>query len=148
MTLWPPVESVWQEIEKEVSKEFEILKADTYSFQKDSGHWINFIVELYRLCYEPSDHCRHPDIKKMVQKAEYMGQYSKNIRLLKIKIEDPKFHQIKNGNPYGLNEVKNIKNFIREKCPQIPRFSVIHSFDTPARNEEVISLFKTHCEES
>ena len=147
LTLWPPTENQWPEIEELISKEFEVVSKKTFCFPEERGHWPNFIIELYRFCYEPSERCRHPDMKKMLQKADYMSGFSKRFKLLAIKVDNPQFSQVKNGNPYGIQEVKILKNNIREKIPQIPRFSVIHSFDTPVRNKEIVDFINSQCNE-
>ena len=145
LTLWPPVESSWAEIESEIKKEFKVISAETFSFEENSGHWVNFIVELYRMCYEPEERCKYPDIEKMVQKAYFMRRFSRNVRLVKVRVDNPNFMQFKGGNPYGLQSIKDLKNKIREKHSNIPRFSVIHSFDTPARNELIVTMLERFC---
>lgn len=145
LTLWSPVEDYWKDIEEEIKSEYTVLSSDTFTFGPDQGHWVNFVVELYRLCYEPEERCKYPDIEKMVQKAHFMRRFSTNLRLIKIKVVNPTFMQTKGGNPYGIQAIKSLKNRIREKYSQIPRFSVIHSFDTPARNELITTMIEKFC---
>jgi len=145
LTLWPPVQSDWNKIAGIVGSIFEIKKVETYRYV--GNDWINFIIRLYYLCYEEFEHYRYPNIPKMIPKAEYMGRFSKDICLLEIKVNNPDFQTYKNGNPYGLLEVKKMKDDIRLLYQnKIPRFSVIHSFDTPVRNNSIVSLLAAECQ--
>ena len=144
LTLWPPSQENWDSIENEVQSRFPIQSRKSYRYSGDN--WVNFIIELYKLCYEEYEHNRHPNIEKMIPKANFMSSFSKDIRLLEIKIENPVFQQYKNKNPYGIKEVKQMKDQIRLAFPNIPRFSVIHSFDTPVRNLDIINHMEDNCE--
>ena len=144
LTFWPPVQDSWSSIEDEVELAFPIQSRQSYRY--GGSDWVSFIIELYKLCYEEYEHNRHPNIAKMIPKANFMSSFSKDIRLLEVQVENPVFQQYKNENPYGIKEIKQIKDQIRLAFPHIPRFSVIHSFDTPVRNLDIIKFMKDHCE--
>ena len=148
LTLWPPVQNDWEKISDLVSQKFEIKRRQTF---RDSGeNWIDFIVRLYKLCYELYEHNHpvkpRPNIPKMIPNAVYMSEFSMDVHLIEIVVKDAEFQQYKNGNPYGLKEIKKMKNDIRLMYNNIiPRFAVIHSFDTPVRNHHVIDLLDQEC---
>lgn len=144
LTIWPPVQKEWKNIEKVISESFSIESTETYRYSGNG--WTNFIIELYKLCYEEYEHHKHPNVEKMIPKAIFMSNFSNDIRLVEIKVENPIFQQIKNGNPYGLKEVKTLKDNLRLRYSQVPRFSVIHSFDTPVRNSAIIDFLESQCE--
>ena len=146
LTIWPPVQEEWEKISSIVEKKFEVKKRQ--AFRYTGSDWVDFIIRLYKLCYEEYEHeDAKPNIPKMIPKAIYMKKFSQDINLLEVIVKNPDFQQYKNGNPYGLEEIKKIKDSIRLIYANIPRFSVIHSFDTPVRNQEVIDLFNKECVE-
>tara|TARA_R100000008_G_C3586689_1_gene172991 strand:- start:2586 stop:3041 length:456 start_codon:yes stop_codon:yes gene_type:complete len=145
LTLWPPVQKDWANIVEIVAQEFTVNNQWNYRYV--GSDWTSFIITLYHLCYEEDEHHKYPNIPKMLPKAAYMEQFSVDISLIEITVEDPEFQIYKNGNPYGVAEIKDLKNKIRKLYEgRIPRFSVIHSFDTPVRNDLVVELFEQECE--
>ena len=143
LTLWPPVQKDWDKISDIISSVFDISYQETYKYC--GNDWTNFIIRLYKFCYEEYEHETHPNIPKMIPKAIFMNKFSNDIRVLEIKIKNPSFNSYKNGNPYGISEVKKLKDEIRLSWGHIPRFSVIHSFDTPVRNSNIICFLEDNC---
>ena len=144
INFWPPVKEYWPDMLDIAKEHFKVNNVTHYRY--NGSDWTAFIMDFYRFCWEKEEHDIRPNVPKMIPKAQYMKQFSEEIYLVNFEVEDPIFDQIKNGNPYGVKEIKQLKEEIRAKYKtKAPRFSIVHSFDTPARNKQIIDFLEHEC---
>tara|TARA_B100000214_G_scaffold371865_1_gene349033 strand:+ start:1145 stop:2530 length:1386 start_codon:yes stop_codon:yes gene_type:complete len=103
IVLWPPAYMYFDDIELEISKKFYILESTTYCHFKNFDE---FVKNLYKI----------DDIKdwKVAMKIKGFANYEKNVRILKILINNPNFRR-KANRKYISKEVEELKAKIREK---------------------------------
>ena len=101
--LWPPASDYFNDIEKDISDQFQILESTNYNNIKDFDE---FTRALYKI----------DDIKdwKVSMKIKGFANYQKDIRILNILIAEPDFRRKENGS-YISKRVEKLKSEIREK---------------------------------
>ena len=102
IVLWPPVSQYFDEIEKFIKEKYTVYSSKDY---KDIPEFNTYIKSLYKI----------DDIKdwKVDLKIKGMSAYSKDIRIIKIEIPEPKFRKKENGQLIS-KEVEILKKQIRE----------------------------------
>ena len=102
IVLWPPVSQFFDEIEKFIKEKYIVYSSKDY---KGIPEFNTYIKALYKI----------DDIKdwKVDLKIKGMYAYSKDIRVIKIEIPEPKFRKKENGQLIS-EEVEFLKKQIRE----------------------------------
>ena len=103
IVLWPSVEEYFDEIELDISRDFQILLSSSYNNIKNFNE---FVRCLYKI----------DDIKdwKVDMKIKEFDKYKKNVRILKVVINDPEFRRKHNGRLIS-KKVEDLKSSIRGK---------------------------------
>ena len=107
--LWPPVSSYFDEIQKDIENEYDVLSYETHT---NYAGFENYVNELYEI----------DDIKKwkVKLKLEAMEKYSSTFRRILIHIPDPEFRHKESNNHLISHKVEQLKRQIREKyAPKI-----------------------------
>ena len=104
--LWPPVMRYFDEIERDIQVDFSILESTDYSGVKNFD---DYVRDVYKI----------DDIKdwKVDLKIKGFSNYKKDIRILKIIINEPRFRKKANGNLIS-ERVEELKSKIRRKYMQ------------------------------
>jgi len=102
VVLWPPVSQYFDEIERLIIEKYTVYSSKDY---KDLAEFNTYIKALYKI----------DDIKdwKVDLKIKGMSAYPKDIRVIKIKISEPRFRKKENGQLIS-EEVEFLKKQIRE----------------------------------
>ena len=122
VVLWPTVGGYFDEIEENIQEEFSVLDSTSYSDVKNLD---DFIRNIYII----------DDIKhwKVDLKIKAFVNYKKDIRILKIMMNDPKFRRKANGKLIS-QRVEKLKNDIRNKyMNKVPNYFhdiIIHIGDS------------------
>ncbi len=130
--LWPSVYKYFDEIQQYVLDHFNILDSIDYN---NVNNFDDFVRKLYAI----------DDIKewKVAMKIEGLNSYEKNIRMIKVLIEEPEFRKKDNGK-YVSKKVESIKSKIRKKySDNIPNYFhdiIIHIGDNYNHTKKISNL--------
>jgi len=134
IVLWPPVSQYFNEIEKFIREKYTVYSSKDY---KDIPEFITYIKALYKI----------DDINdwKVDLKIKGMSGYSKDIRVIKIEILEPKFRKKENGQLIS-EEVETLKKQIREsykeKIDNYFHDIIIHIGDNYSHTKQSQNLLK------
>ena len=134
VVLWPPVSKYFDEIEKFIKQKHTVYLSTDY---KDITEFNTYIKALYKI----------DDIKdwKVNLKIKGMSAYTKDIRVIKIEIPEPKFRKKENGQLIS-EEVETLKKQIREsykeKIDNYFHDIIIHIGDNYSHTKQSKNLLK------
>ena len=136
--LWPPSNEYFEEITEMLARNSEILTVRTVNIREDSFR--KFVTELYAIDYA--------DPKKIARKIQRLEQPPHRIRVLKIRLSNPKFSAQDTLNRVRCETIGDIKDEIRRKYRGLIKDYVydiiIHSTETDYQrsNAEIFERFK------
>lgn len=140
--LWPPSNEYFEEITEMLARNSEILTVRTVNIREDSFR--KFVTELYAIDYA--------DPKKIARKIQRLEQPPHRIRVLKIRLSNPKFSAQDTLNRVRCETIGDIKDEIRRKYRGLIKDYVydiiIHSTETDYQSVEFEDLMLKYLKDS
>jgi len=141
VVLWPPAKELFDEIEKDIQKKYDVHSVKEFIIRNDSLE--NFIVETYKI--------DRASKRKIEAKLDRLMQPPHIFRLIDIRIPRPKMICHSNDNSWvrckEVNQLKmKIRNKYKSKMLNYIYDIIIHSTEVTTHNEQLLKLIERYKE--